>query len=294
MPELPEVETVRRGLEPVLRGATIVRVRLNRPDLRYPFPDRFAAMLNGATIIDVTRKAKYLLIYLNNDHVIICHLGMSGCFRIVGHEIQPSTQLNVPNPKPQHDHVIFTLHKGSQEHQVIYNDPRRFGFMDLCPVAQMQTNRHLIKLGVEPTANHLSADLINTLFVKSKLTLKAALLDQRLIAGLGNIYVCEALWRAQLSPKRLASSICGKNPKPSMMRENLCDSIKAVISEAIEAGGSTLSDHRQPTGELGYFQHQFDVYGRHEKACRRSGCDGTIDVMRQHGRSTYYCPTCQK
>lgn len=292
MPELPEVETVRRGLQPVLEGAVIETVQLNRADLRFPFPEKFANRLKGQTIRSVSRRAKYLLVELSTGSTILSHLGMSGSFRI---EVPGSTKtpgdFHFERSKlAAHDHLILNLRGSAGEaSRVIYNDPRRFGFMDLIAAGDLASNRFLKGLGIEPTGNALSGDVVSELFEGKAAPLKSALLDQRLIAGLGNIYVCEALWRSGLSPARAAGSICG-----TKQADRLATDIRQVISEAIEAGGSSLRDYVQTDGSLGYFQHSFSVYDQEGEKCRKPGCKGHIGRMVQSGRSTFYCSKCQK
>ncbi|MFC4626421.1 bifunctional DNA-formamidopyrimidine glycosylase/DNA-(apurinic or apyrimidinic site) lyase [Daeguia caeni] len=292
MPELPEVETVRRGLEPSMQGATIDRVQQNRPDLRFPLPPRFAERLTGRDIVALGRRAKYLTIHLDNGLTVICHLGMSGSFRIEtdGDENAPGNFHHERVKSTAHDHVIFYLrhHDGSGV-RIIYNDPRRFGFMLFAEEGTLNQHPMLARLGVEPTGNHLSGQVLRELLAGKRTPLKAALLDQSLIAGLGNIYVCEALWRAGLSPMREAGSIADDQKKLDL----LADSIRAVIAEAIEAGGSTLKDYIQANGALGYFQHSFKVYGREGEPCRNPKCRSVIQRMVQSGRSTFYCASCQ-
>jgi formamidopyrimidine-DNA glycosylase len=291
MPELPEVETVRRGLQPVLEGAVIEAVKLNRPDLRFPFPDKFAKRLKGQTIRSVSRRAKYLLIELSDGSTVLSHLGMSGSFRIEtsGVEKTPGDFHFERSKLAAHDHLILSLRSGAGETaRVIYNDPRRFGFMDLIAQSDFTSNRFLSGLGIEPTGNALSGDVISNLFKGKAAPLKSALLDQRLIAGLGNIYVCEALWRSGLSPVRAAGSICG-----TKHADKLAADIREVISEAIEAGGSSLRDYVQTDGSLGYFQHSFSAYDQEGQKCRKQRCNGHIERMVQSGRSTFFCAKCQ-
>ncbi len=292
MPELPEVETVRRGLAPVMEGARIAGVELRRPDLRFPFPERFAKRIEGQRVISVSRRAKYLLFHLENGLTALSHLGMSGSFRIEnsGGAERPGLFHHERGKLAAHDHVVLSLSApGGEECHVIYNDPRRFGFMDLIEPGGLIDNRFLQGLGVEPVGNELSGALISDLFAKKAAPLKSALLDQRLIAGLGNIYVCEALWRAGLSPERASRTISG-----TKHAEQLASDIREVIAEAIEAGGSSLRDHIQTDGSLGYFQHSFSVYDREGESCRKAGCKGTVSRIAQSGRSSFYCPACQK
>jgi formamidopyrimidine-DNA glycosylase len=291
MPELPEVETVRRGLQPVLEGATILSVTLARLALRYPFPEGFANRLAGRRILGLNRRSKYLLWDIEGDDVLLAHLGMSGSFRIAPPETASATG-SLPGAfalarsrDTRHDHVRFELQGGTA---VIYNDPRRFGFMDLLPRAEMERHPRLVGLGIEPTSNLFSAGILATLAGR-RTPLKAALLDQGIVTGLGNIYVCEALWRAELDPRRPASALADP-----ALAETLALAIRTVIAEAIEAGGSTLRDHMRADGTLGYFQHRFAVYDREGEPCRRPGCGGTVTRIRQAGRSTFFCPSCQR
>ncbi|MEQ1889117.1 MAG: bifunctional DNA-formamidopyrimidine glycosylase/DNA-(apurinic or apyrimidinic site) lyase [Alphaproteobacteria bacterium] len=270
MPELPEVETIRRGLAPRLTGRRIVRVDLNRADLRFPFGAGFADGLTGQTILGVDRRAKYLLIALLDGGALLSHLGMTGRYSFD------------PEPRP-HAHVVFHLDDGVR---LVYSDPRRFGFMDLIAPGALAGNRFLQGLGIEPLGNELSGAHLAGKFAGRKTPLKSALLDQRIIAGLGNIYVCEALFRARLSPRRLAGTVKGARA------QKLSDAIRAVLTEAIAAGGSTLRDYAAADGQLGYFQHGFDVYGREGAPCKR--CQKPIARIVQSGRSSFFCPGCQR
>ena len=296
MPELPEVETVRRGLAPVMDGALVVDVTLNRPDLRFPFPGDFAERLTGARITTLQRRAKYLLMPLDNGLTVIAHLGMSGSFRIeTGDASSMPGAFHHPRDKQAaHDHVILSLQdRSGAPVRVIYNDPRRFGFMLLAEDGALDTHPLMARIGLEPLGNQLNGAALATLFAKRNTTLKAALLDQRLIAGLGNIYVCEALHGAGLSPLRAAGSLASDSGTPKPEAEALSATIRTVLERAIEAGGSSLRDHRQADGTLGYFQHSFAAYGREGEPCSRRGCPGTIARLVQNGRSTFYCPACQ-
>lgn len=289
MPELPEVETVRRGLAPALTGARIDTVELRRADIRFPFPPRFRERLTGKRIEDLTRRAKYLLIRLDSGETLIAHLGMSGSFRI---EDAFVGEFHHPRSKdPKHDHVVLHLDNGKV---VTYNDPRRFGFMDLAAPGALDSHPRLVELGDEPLAPEFGAARLAALFQGLRAPLKSALLDQKRIAGLGNIYVCEALYRAKLSPFRPAGDLANAKGGPTRAAGALANAIHAVLVEAIEAGGSTLRDHRRTDGELGYFQHSFDVYDREGAACRRAGCSGTILRDPRGGRSTFFCVVCQK
>ena len=282
MPELPEVETVRRGLEPILVGNAFARVEQRRPDLRFPLPQRFGERLSGRKVKALDRRAKYLLARLDGGEVLVMHLGMTGRFSING---------TAKVPPPKHEHIVFHLGDGTR---VRYSDTRRFGYMDLIPSKSLDSHALFKGLGVEP----LGADLTPEWFagrLKVKATyIKAALLDQRLIAGLGNIYVCEALFRAGISPLRLAGTLASKSGKPTKQIEALVAAIKAVLEDAIRAGGSSLRDYKRAEGRLGRFQHRFNVYGRAGKNCAKKGCGGTVCRLVQGGRSTFYCPTCQR
>lgn len=292
MPELPEVETVRRGLEPVLVGSVIEKVERRRANLRFPFPAHFDKRIDGQKVISLARRAKYLLADLESGDVLVMHLGMSGSFRI-----EAPAGLGAPgvfhhdrSKDAAHDHVTFHL---SGDARIIYNDPRRFGFMDIVARQALSVHPFFIGLGVEPLGNALDGALLSQLFAGKRAPLKAALLDQRVIAGLGNIYVCEALHRAGLSPKRLAGSISRK-AGASTRANLLATSIRAVLEEAVAAGGSSLRDHRQTDGALGYFQHSFRVYDREGEPCVKAGCKGLVSRIVQSGRSTFYCGVCQR
>jgi formamidopyrimidine-DNA glycosylase len=293
MPELPEVETVRRGLAPVMENSVVEKLVLNRPKRRCPCPEDFAALVQGQRITSLGRRAKYLLLDLENGQVIIMHLGMSGSFRTVSGEA-PGNFHHERGKIEAHDHVIFHLRRPDGETaQVIYNDPRRFGFMLMTRRNQLDQHKMIRDLGVEPVGNEFDAEHLATKFAGKAAPLKAALLDQSIIAGLGNIYVCETLWRTGLSPKRKARTLVLKSGKPSARAIALVDHTKDVISEAIAAGGSSLRDHTQTDGSLGYFQHSFAVYDQEGNPCRKDDCNGTIARIVQSGRSTFYCPSCQ-
>lgn len=297
MPELPEVETVRRGLQPVMEGALIETVEQRRPDLRFPFPAGFRERLEGRTIRAVGRRAKYLTFHLDRDPVLVCHLGMSGSFRIErpDEDTTPGSFHHSRSKAAAHDHVAMHLRgKDGSRATVVFNDPRRFGFMLFSEAARLDEHPMLAGLGVEPTGNALDGALLNRLLAGRKAPLKAALGGQRLIAGLGNIYVCEALWRARLSPRRQAGSITSARLRTTRRTDALAEAIRTVISDAIAAGGSSLRDYVHADGSLGYFQHSFDAYDREGQPCRRPGCDGTITRIVQSGRSTFYCRTCQR
>ncbi|MDR6664654.1 bifunctional DNA-formamidopyrimidine glycosylase/DNA-(apurinic or apyrimidinic site) lyase [Rhizobium sp. 1399] len=296
MPELPEVETVKRGLTPAMEGARIQRLELRRGDLRFPFPQDFERQVSGRKIIGLGRRAKYLLIDLDSGKTIISHLGMSGSFRIEQGPLTatPGDFHHERSKDEKHDHAIFHLDGEGGPRRVIYNDPRRFGFMDIADRSELDANPFLFGLGPEPTGNELSAAYLAKRFDGKAQPLKSALLDQKTIAGLGNIYVCEALWRAHLSPVRAAGTLVTKTGKPKQALNLLVTSIRDVIADAIAAGGSSLRDHIQTDGSLGYFQHSFSVYDREGLACRTPGCGGTVSRIVQAGRSTFYCATCQK
>ncbi len=292
MPELPEVETVRRGLAPVMLGARIDKVVLRRADIRFPFPASFERRLTGRRIVDMSRRAKYLLFRLDSDETLIAHLGMSGSFRIEKTAVStPGSFLHERSKDPKHDHVVMVLDNG---YVVTYNDPRRFGFMDLAPTGALAEQPRLSGLGAEPLAPDFDAHCLAKLFAGARTSLKAALLDQKRIAGLGNIYACEALFRARLAPTRQARILADARGAPPRAAAAIAEAIRNVLEEAIEAGGSTLRDHRQANGELGYFQHVFKVYDREGQPCVRERCRGIIARTVHSGRSTFYCPVCQK
>ncbi|MDP1629858.1 MAG: bifunctional DNA-formamidopyrimidine glycosylase/DNA-(apurinic or apyrimidinic site) lyase [Caulobacter sp.] len=287
MPELPEVETVRRGLAPTLEGARLSRVEQRRPDLRFPFPDGFVQRLTGARIETLERRAKYLLARLDRGDVLIMHLGMTGRFEI-------ETALTAGRlgdfhfaapPDPKHAHVVFETEAGGR---VTYYDPRRFGFMGLIPQAEVLTHPWFAAMGPEPLGPDFDAAHLAAAFAGRKQSPKTLLLDQRIVAGLGNIYVCEALHRAGISPLKPAGRIA-KTKLPGLVA-----TIREVLEEAITAGGSTLRDFAAADGALGYFQHSFQAYGREKAPCLAPGCGGTITRTVQAGRSTFYCPQCQR
>ena len=286
MPELPEVETVRRGLEPVLAGARLSKTRQNRPDLRFPFPVDFPARLDGATVERIDRRAKYLLMPLSTGETWVTHLGMTGRFTLDGEQLG---EFEEPAPiAGKHEHVSFCATKAGATHRVGFADARRFGFMGLIATEAVDDHPWFAGLGPEPLGNAFSAAHLSEAFRGRKQTIKVSLLDQRIVAGLGNIYVCEALYRARISPLTAA----GKVSRPRL--ETLTNEIRVVLNDAIEAGGSTLRDFANAEGGQGYFQHRFDVYGREGEPCRGGGCTGVVKRVVQGGRSTFYCPSCQK
>lgn len=283
MPELPEVETVRRGLAPSMEGQVIVRADVNRPDLRWPFPRDMASRLSGVTVRALRRRSKYILADLSTDETLIIHLGMSGRMTVSG---DPLGQFHRNHPAPEkHDHVVFHMANGAR---ITFNDPRRFGAMDLAPTATLDDHWLIKSIGPEPLGNALNEAYLVAALKGKNTPIKTALLDQRIIAGLGNIYVCEVLFRAGINPKRKAGRLS------SGRVASLVPIIRDVLSEAIEAGGSSLRDYRQADGELGYFQHGFQVYDRENHPCQSPGCAGTITRITQSGRSSFYCPTCQR
>ena len=334
MPELPEVETVRAGLEPVLRGRRFKHVEQRRKDLRFPLPERFAERLTGRRISRLDRRAKYILVHLDKGEVLAVHLGMTGRFSVQlprarrsklranspppggeGLGVGGTPTANVlqsppPQPSPtrgegvhlgeytydhgadaKHDHLVFTMSGGAV---VTYNDARRFGYMTLIPAAEIEQDAFFRGLGVEPLGDDLNPDYLARRTYSKKVDLKAFLMDQRIIAGLGNIYVCEALFRAGLYPWKPASRLATKSGKPTPAAERLVPQIKAVLADAIRAGGSTLRDFKQANGDIGSFQKEFAVYGREGQPCARPGCRGTVRRKTQGGRSTFFCPACQR
>jgi len=288
MPELPEVETIRCGLAPVLTGQTIVAAEQRRPDLRWPLPERFAERLTGRRVLDLARRSKYLLAGLDMGETLILHLGMSGRVLIECPEVAPAAPglfHHATGGAAAHDHVILTLGDGTR---IVYNDPRRFGAMDLWPTGALDGHRLLAHLGPEPLGNGFSGAGLAAALAGRRTPVKAALLDQRLVAGLGNIYACEALHRAGIHPGRIAGSIGRARV------ERLARAIRETLIEAIAAGGSSLRDYRRADGELGYFQHAFRVYGREGEPCLAPGCAGRVRRIQQSGRSSFYCSACQR
>jgi len=290
MPELPEVETIRRGLEPVLVGQRIARVEQRRADLRFPFPENFGKRLTGRTVVTLQRRAKYLLAHLDDGTVLIIHLGMSGRISITGQGQLGEFTHNQGN-RNIHDHVVLRLGSGTE---IVYNDPRRFGLMDLASATTLDTHPLLAGIGIEPLGPGLTPAYLARHAAGRRSDLKSFLLDQRIIAGLGNIYVCEALFRTHLKPSRAAACLATPTGKPNARTSALIPHIKAVLADAIEAGGSTLRDYAQADGSLGYFQHSFQVYGREGEPCLTPACRGMVHRTVQGGRSTFFCPVCQR
>ena len=283
MPELPEVETVRMGLLPVMEGQRIEKATVNRPDLRFAFPPRMAERLTGTRILGLRRRSKYILADLDSAETLLIHLGMSGRMLISG---APLGQFHHQHPAPaKHDHVVLDIEGGAR---VTFNDARRFGAMDLMVTARADNHPLLARLGPEPLGNDFNEAHLAARLAGRATPIKSALLDQHLVAGLGNIYVCEVLFRAHISPLRLARDVTSQEVS------RLVPIIRDVLSEAIVAGGSSLRDFRQADGELGYFQHRFRVYDREGESCQTPGCSGTIARVAQAGRSSFHCPLCQR
>jgi formamidopyrimidine-DNA glycosylase len=293
MPELPEVETVRRGLQGAMEGARFRKVEARRRDLRWPLPKDFAARLEGQTVEGLGRRAKYLLADLSSGDVLLMHLGMSGSFRVLhgGSEKGTAKYHHERAQHLAHDHVVFHM---ANDAIVTFNDPRRFGSMKIIARAKLDQEPLLRALGPEPLGNEFDAAMLARACQGKKTSLKAALSDQKIVAGLGNIYVCEALHRARVSPKRLAATIATKSGLPNERAERLVDAIRAVLADAIAAGGSSLRDHRRTDGEIGLFQHNFHVYDREGAACPTPSCTGITKRIVQTGRSTFFCPVCQR
>src|SRR6204780_822033 len=292
MPELPEVETVRRGLEPAMQGARFAKVEIHRGDLRWPLAKDFARRLEGYTVTGIGRRAKYLLTDLSSGDVLIMHLGMSGSFHVFcDNDKTLGGYYHERSKHVAHDHVVFHMSSGAS---VTFNDPRRFGSMKLVPRAKLDDEPLLKRLGPEPPGNAFDAAMLALACKGKKTSLKAALLDQRIVAGLGNIYVCEALYLARLSPKRLASTIATKSGAPNERAERLVESIKRVLNDAIKAGGSSLRDHKLTDSGPNMFPHNFPAYAPEGEKSPTPGCPGTVKRIVQNGRSTFYCPSCQK
>ncbi len=286
MPELPEVETVKRGLAPVLEGARLTRVRQNRPDLRFPFPGRFVERLDGAVVERIERRAKYLLMPLSTGETWVTHLGMTGRFTLDGEQVGEFEETAPIVGK--HEHMSLCAARDGALTRVGFADARRFGFMGLIPTEAVESHAWFANLGPEPLGNGFSGAHLAEAWAGKKQNVKVSLLDQRTVVGLGNIYVCEALYRARISPLIAA----GKVSKPRL--ETLASVVRDVLNDAIAAGGSTLRDFANAEGGQGYFQHRFDVYGREGQPCLGEGCTGVVKRIVQAGRSTFYCPSCQK
>lgn len=275
MPELPEVETVMRGMQPALEGKKLINIEARCDSLRWPIPNNFADRLRGRRVINIARRAKYILWYLDDETVMILHLGMSGRVSITAKR---------PSKIQKHDHLIFTTEEGAV---IRFNDARRFGMVDLSTSDSIFQHKLLRQIGPEPLSNDFNELSLKEMLRGKKTTIKNALLDQRVVAGLGNIYVCESLFRSNISPKRLALNVKGKRLKALSLN------IREVLNEAILAGGSSLRDHAQTNGDIGYFQHNFMVYGREGQACKKNGCGNKVNRIIQSGRSTFYCTKCQ-
>lgn len=283
MPELPEVETVRRGLQPVMEGAVIALAEVNRPDLRWPLPERLADRLAGRQVTALRRRSKYLLADLDSGETLLIHLGMSGRMLVSGAQIGAFYH---DHPAPQkHDHVVLHMRDGAR---VTFNDARRFGAMDLVATDRAQNHMLLAGLGPEPLGNGFNGPYLADRLKGRRTPIKSALLDQRVVAGLGNIYVAETLYRARINPHRLAGDLA------EATAHALVPVIRDVLAEAIEAGGSSLRDFRQASGELGYFSKHFQVYDREGDPCETPGCQGTVTRTVQSGRSSFWCPDCQR
>ena len=289
MPELPEVETVRLGLQPAMEGYTLTGAETRRSDLRVPFPKNFTARLRGRKVVALRRRAKYILADLDSGETLVIHLGMSGRMSVYAHGAQRKLGNYVYDAMPEgagngkHDHVVFETDAPAR---IIFNDHRRFGLMTLVDTARLEDDKIFKDIGIEPLSDGFNTDHLARALEGKKTPIKSALLDQRVVAGLGNIYVCEALFRAGISPKRLAGAVKRERISP------LVTAIRKVLKDAIAAGGSTLRDHAQATGDPGNFQHRFLAYGREGLPCKNK-CPGTVKRIVQSGRSTFYCPKCQ-
>ena len=296
MPELPEVETVMRGLSPHMTGENLVKIEQNRENLRFPFPKNFVKDLTGARVEHLSRRAKYVLVHLSTKNILIMHLGMSGKFTVNGDVSLGDNKVN-----PKHDHIVFHLSNGDV---IRYNDPRRFGYMDLVEEENLQSHKSFIDLGPEPLGNEFNEVILAEKAILrdkngkvkqlKKTPIKSFLLDQRIVAGLGNIYVLEALFKVKINPAEPVSVLVTKTGKPTKKASMLTKAIRQVLEDAIKAGGSTLKDYAKADGSLGYFQHSFQVYGREGEACLAKNCKGTIERIVQSGRSSFFCPRCQK
>ena len=283
MPELPEVETVRRGLMTAILGQIIFRAEVNRPDLRWPFPKNMAKRLTGARVTALRRRSKYILMDLDRGETLIIHLGMSGRMLISG--LKLGNFFTEHPAVEKHDHVVFQMENGAR---VTFNDARRFGAMDLATTAEVESHKFLTSLGPEPLGNSFNESYLKGALTGKNSPIKTALLDQRIIAGLGNIYVCEVLYRSKVLPTQKAATLS------KLAIGKIVPTIREVLEEAISAGGSSLKDFRQTGGELGYFQHSFQVYGREGETCKEKACKGTIKRITQSGRSSFFCPQCQR
>ncbi|MGE0665432.1 MAG: bifunctional DNA-formamidopyrimidine glycosylase/DNA-(apurinic or apyrimidinic site) lyase [Sphingomonadales bacterium] len=284
MPELPEVETVCRGLRGAMEGRVLTRVTARRPDLRFPLPADFGERLRGRRIERIDRRAKYIVVHLDDGQVLIMHLGMSGRMNLWAPQ-GSGAGAGEPPPVAVHDHVIFEVGNGSR---VVFHDPRRFGFMALTREEELDAHPYFAHLGPEPLGETFTPDYLSAVLDGKRTPIKAALLDQRIVAGLGNIYVCEALHMSGISPRRLAHSVSGQRA------ERLVPAIRDVLERAIQAGGSSLRDYAQVDGELGYFQHSWRAYGREGEPCGQPGCPGAISRIVQGGRSTFFCSSHQR
>lgn len=290
MPELPEVETVKRGLESSMTGRRFTNVETRRSDLRIPFPEDFENRLTGRRVERLWRRGKYIMADLSGGETLVIHLGMSGRIAVYAgratgrSRVMDATMDGDAIGRGKHDHVIFFTDAPAC---IVFTDHRRFGLMTIAETAALDQHSFFKDLGVEPLSKQFDAKYLREALKKRKTSIKSALLDQHLIAGVGNIYACEALWRARISPKRQAARL------NAVQIGSLVDAIKEVLQEAIKAGGSSLRDHRKTNGELGYFQKVFAAYDRADEACGRRGCRGSIRRIVQGGRSTFYCPVCQ-
>ncbi|MBH67533.1 MAG: DNA-formamidopyrimidine glycosylase [Rhodospirillaceae bacterium] len=276
MPELPEVETVMRGLKPVLEGRRLIEVEQRRADLRWPIPSSLRKNLLGKRVLQLERRAKFILWHLDSRAVVILHLGMSGNMLVSDKR---------PRTLHKHDHLVFTTDDGIT---IRYNDPRRFGSIDLTWIDKLADHKMIKRLGPEPMSNQFNSAVLSAGLRGRTSPIKSVLLDQTVVAGLGNIYACEALYRSGISPKRLASNTRGKK------LDRLVSAIRDVLRDAIQVGGSSLRDHVQTSGEIGYFQNQFKVYGREGECCPNDECRGKIRRIVQAGRATFYCAACQR
>lgn len=287
MPELPEVETVKNGLKKIIQNGKILKIEQMRKNLRYPMPQKFTSRNIGEQIINVKRKAKYILVEMSNNETIIIHLGMSGS---MGTEQKQTLSYHKHSRIKKHDHVIFHIQNKKKENiKIIYNDPRRFGSITQTKTKELNKHKLFQNIGIEPLSTKLNEKFLKEKFENTKASVKSVLLNQKIIAGLGNIYVCEALWRTGINPTRNANSIID-----AKILKQLCQHIVNVLNEAIIAGGTSLKDHKNINGKPGYFQNQFCVYNREQKKCKKKKCKGKITRIKQIGRSTYFCPQCQK